>query len=285
MSMKHLRRLQRMLAYCCGFSVLPVFLSCSLLIEKERQQCVTDKDCEAYGPEFAGGICLDTVCSPDPKWACAENPEIPEPQGAIDSTLTIMNVVDFQLVPDIHVRLCGTLDLSCRNPLGEGISGPSGQVLFRVPEGFGGYLVLEGDAIEPVLYFPSLPIKEGEALGYAYVNPAGALEDLATQLGDVVQPGRGLAVVQIFDCQQAPAVGVTVEFDGDLTGALPYYALQGIPSPNATFVDDTGVAGLLNAPTGALGVNVKLGTRTIGSFSMLIRDGYVSFAVLQLGKV
>ena len=255
-----------------------------LCVDSVCVQCATNQDCDQLGGEFAANLCVESVCQPDPRWACVDDPPIVEdPQAAIEAPFALLNVATMQVEPGVHVSLCGTLDLACRNPLAVFDSDEAGNALVQLPEGFTGYLVLESDAIMPQVFFPDLPIVEGEALGMAFVNPAGALGDLATILGEPEEPGRGLAVVMVNDCLLQPAMGTTVEFSGDTAGTLPYYALDGIPSPDATVVDATGVAGLFNVPPGTLGVTVKAGAKTLGSVSLIIRDGYMSFAPIQLG--
>ncbi len=283
--MKHLAIYRRCLSRCFALLALPAVLGCSLLVEAERKVCSTDLDCQNRGPEFAASLCVDSYCRTDPKWACAELPATTQTQSAVQASITVMNMVDFAGLAGVHISLCGTLDLQCLTPLAESDTDATGVALVNVPQSFGGYAMVESTAIEPYLFFPNFPVEDGNSLGTVVVSPKGGLQSLASQLGDIVMSGRGLIVAQVLDCQQQYMVGASVEWVGNMTGSHPYYALNGIPSGTATVTDSTGVAGLLNALPGTMGVTAKFGGRTVGQVSVLVRDGYVSFRAIQLGDL
>ncbi|HEY5955221.1 MAG TPA: hypothetical protein VIV60_01660, partial [Polyangiaceae bacterium] len=108
--------------------------------------------------------------------------------------------------------------------------------------------------------------------------------------------GRGVAIVQIQDCLQRNtldfatmqfATGVSVEWLGNTTGSHPYYAVKGIPTglENAKVTDSTGMAGLLNALPGTAGIRIKFGTRSVAEVSMIVREGRISYSVVNLGNL
>src|SRR5262249_35763839 len=59
-------------------------ISCSVIVEPNRQQCTVDADCQARGAAFAGSLCVDTVCTPDPDpaWSCLKSVSWPPPTVA-----------------------------------------------------------------------------------------------------------------------------------------------------------------------------------------------------------
>ncbi len=261
---------------------LHALFGCTLLVDPDRKPCSTSADCRARGPAFSLSMCVDSLCQPDPVWACA-NEVTTETQAAIRASLTVTSLASFAPLAGVQVSLCGSLDLSCANPLASANTDSEGNASFDVPAAFGGYAMLEGQDIMPVLFFPDLPIQEGESLGNMFVSPRTALEPLAAQLGDVPQPGRGLVVVQVFDCEQQSATGTTLEVVGSMSGSRLYYAFESQPSPTATFVDESGIAGILNAVPGTLGLRVKKDDATVGQASVLVRDGFMSFRALSPG--
>ena len=153
----------------------------------------------------------------------------------------------------------------------------------NLPQSFDGYLKLESDAVEPMLFFPRFPIKEGDAAQMVFLSPKGAKQSLATQLGDVVDNTRGLAVVLLYDCQQVAAAGAHVELLGAVAGSHLYYSFEGAPSPTATVMDRTGMVGVLNAVPGTLGIKFKNGDKTVAQTSLLVREGYMSYRAVYVG--
>ncbi|HMA95501.1 MAG TPA: hypothetical protein VKP30_22585, partial [Polyangiaceae bacterium] len=193
------------------------------------------------------------------------------------------SIFDFGPMPGVHGTVCGNLDLACLAPLGQGDSDASGNLVLDLPQAFTGYIKLESDAVEPMLFFPRLPIKEGDAAQMVFLSPKGAKQSLATQLGDVVDNTRGLAVFLLYDCLQVAAAGVSVELLGATAGSHLYYAFNGTPSTTATTMDDTGMVGILNAIPGTLGIRFKRGDKTIAQTSVLVREGYMSYRAVYVG--
>jgi hypothetical protein len=205
-------------------------------------------------------------------------------------------MTSFSGLADVKVTLCGMLDLQCDKPLDVANTDATGVAKLNIPRNYNGYVMVESDAIEPYLFFPKLPIAEGKSMGIAIVSPKGGIQGLASQLGDVAMSGRGVAIVQLQDCLQENtldfatmqfATGVSVEWLGNTTGSHPYYSVNGIPTgfENSNVTDDTGMAGILNALPGTAGIRIKFGTRSVADVSMIVREGYISYGVVNLGDL
>lgn len=276
--------------------VVPAFLGCSLTVDADRKVCSTDLDCQNRGPAFAASLCVNSYCEVDPRWACAKpSPEMAS-QPAVSATMMVMDMTSFTGLADVKVSLCGTLDLQCATPLAVAHTDATGVAPVSVPQSYNGYVLIEHEAIEPYLFFPSFPIEEGKSMGIAIVSPKGGIQALAGQLSDVVMNGRGVAIVQIQDCLQPNtldfatmqfATDVSVEWLGNITGSHPYYSVNGIPTglENAKVTDSTGMAGLLNALPGTQGIRIKFGTRSVAEVSMIVREGHISYGVVNLGAL
>jgi hypothetical protein len=310
--MKHLRFSRQSLPRCLLPLGLPALFGCSLLVDVDAPQCSTDTDCQNRGAAFAGSVCvehacqqcsLDTdcqnlgaaftgtvcvehTCQLGPKWSCADQTTTAAgTQAAIQAPLTTYSIFDYSPMAGIRVSLCAKIDLMCMIPLHQFDTDETGTALIDLPQGFDGYYQLESDKIEPLLFFRHYPVNDGESIGSVALSPKGALQSLATQLGQTVQSDRGLAVVRILDCQQQAAAGVTVDFVGDMSGTRPYYTTDGQVSSVAQSTDSVAaIAGVFNANRGTLGYKFKIGAKAIAQTEIMVREGYLSFEVVQVGQ-
>jgi hypothetical protein len=270
---------------CLGLALLclQAHVGCSLIVDADTKQCSTDKDCKERGVGFAGGVCIKSICQRDPQWACVENVSTTSAQASLNATFSVLSMISFGPMPGVHGAVCGNLDLACQRPLGEADSDADGNLTLPLPQSFSGYIKLESEGTEPMLFFPRLPIKNGDEPQLVFLSPKGAMKDLAGLLGDNVDETRGFAVMLFSDCQEKFAAGITMEIMGATAGSHLYYSFNGSPSSTATSTDETGMVGVLNAIPGTLGVRFKRGEETLTETSVLVRQGYMSYRAVFAG--
>ena len=98
--------------------------------------------------------------------------------------------------------------------------------------------------------------------------------------------GVGQAFVQVYDCFDCYAPGVTFAFGIVDAGpnTVQWYIDDGFPSKAATQTDTQGTGGILNVPAGALLVTATLAgtTRVIGTANPLMKAGWVTYAWIRV---
>ena len=107
--------------------------SCSVVVDADRSQCSSDADCARRGPEFAGAVCIDSLCASDPTWSCLGRPRSPanSDAGPFDVELTLIDLVTREPLAGVLGALCRKLDVECRVPLGDVIAtNDAGQARF-----------------------------------------------------------------------------------------------------------------------------------------------------------
>lgn len=182
------------------------------------------------------------------------------------------------------VKLCNRADTECPVGFGQVTTDAEGTAVLEFPDSFTGYVDIEkADAIEPTLVFPNLPFVEGESIGPLPMLPVGGGAFLATQLNVTPVAGRGTLLGGVQNCQGQPAPGTEVSYQGDMAGARAFYNYNGLPSPTATLVDESGNAGVINAVPGFLGMEASLNGRVVGEVSILIRADTVSLVLVKPG--
>jgi hypothetical protein len=94
---------------------------------------------------------------------------------------------------------------------------------------------------------------------------------------------RGHAQFSVEDCNATPSSGVSLEAREADAETTRFYALDGLPDTWATSTSSDGIAGFLNAPAGMLTVSARWGDggAALGSASVLIRPGFISFGRLS----
>jgi hypothetical protein len=259
--------------------------SCSVLVDADRSQCSSDADCARRGPEFAGAVCIDSLCASDPTWSCLGRPRPPanSDAGPFDVELTLIDLVTREPLVGVLGALCRKLDVECRVPLGDTIAtNDAGQARFAAPAGFDGYVLLQGPKTIPTLLFLGEAVTRSQRLAPTPLPSPSTVVSLTAQVGTPVADGHGIIVVQTKDCQAGLAAGVGVETDNGDGATLPFYWLGGLPTTAGKMTDRSGFAGLVNVPAGAVAVTGTLvgANRKLGTTGLLVRPGFLTFATM-----
>jgi hypothetical protein len=269
-----------------GIAILmgSLMTACSLAVDSGRVQCSTSADCTARGAAFAGSLCVDSVCQPEPKWSCLGKPASTAPAtGKYHVTFLVQHLITMMPLAGIKVRLCRKLDVACNNALSEElVSDSSGQVSFDITGGFDGYARFESDTIIPGLFFFNPPVSTDIPSIPISIGPSDVIAILALQAQAKQDPDRGVVLVSAHDCTGAVAEGVVLTSSVDDPQSIPFYSDQGLPSGSATQTDSSGYGGLLNASPGTVsfsGVVAATG-KEIGEATLLVQQGAITYATV-----
>lgn len=203
---------------------------CSLMADADRVQCSTHKDCTDRGAAFAGSVCIDSYCQPDPKWACVDSPTKPEPQAEVSGVLEVGDLLTGAPAAGVHATLFRQFDFQFSQPLSSGDTGLDGRVTLLVPAEFVGFVFLEKyGAIAPTLVYLNTPVTAGAGLGKALVGTVDDSAGLVAMLGGVAQADRGIVLIQVLDCTGQGAAGYSqVSRESGRKHCLPYLRRGGV---------------------------------------------------------
>ncbi|HTV24502.1 MAG TPA: hypothetical protein VMG12_37685 [Polyangiaceae bacterium] len=255
---------------------------CSLVVDGSTKQCSTTLDCQVRGLDFAEARCIDNLCQPDPTWSCVDGLEAPPAQTAVSAGIQVTNLLDQSGFADVHATLYASLDITLSTPVADAYTGEDGRAQLSVPAGFDGFVMLENvDLIEPVVFYPNLPVTAQTGLGQVFAARPGGSAGLINLIGEVPQAGRGLALMAVQDCNDTGGNGASFQFEGEVQGSTPFYAFNGVASSSARTLDTTGQGGIVNVRPGVIGVDLRWGDKTVSSASVLIRaDTVTQFTML-----
>ena len=163
-------------------------------------------------------------------------------QGGSDFTL-----LSYTPVPGLSVEGCNALDVFCKTPItSQPVSDDAGQATVTAPENFSGYFEFAGPGFLPSTLYPGRFLADASTFrpvrGPQYHRyPVHRLDSPGPDAG---QSGgrRGQAFVQVYDCFNRYAPGVTFTFgivDGG-PNVVQWYIDDTFPSKSATQTDPQG---------------------------------------------
>ena len=208
-------------------------------------------------------------------------------QGGTDFT-----ALSYTPVPGVSVQGCNALDVYCKAPVASpAVSDDAGEATVVVPENFGGYFEFVSSGFLPSTLYPGRLLADALTFqaNFGDLNTTATLSIASIlQVPMLVDPeaGVGQAFVQVFDCFDRYAPGVTFTFAIADAGSneVQWYIADMFPSKAATQTDSQGTGGTLNVPAGSLLVTATLAgtTRVIGTANPLIRAGWVTYAWIRV---
>jgi hypothetical protein len=269
--------------FCLGLGISALASSaCSVVMDGDRVQCKVDSDCTAWGPEFAGNVCSDSVCRPDPTWACLDEVSSEEiPSGTVHVKLTAADLLSQKPVPGVHLTLCSKLDADCRFPLGQFQSDPAGQLDVELPAGFDGYFQTEGDGIYPTLFFPPNTRKQRAPSSLPMV-PSSFFASMFSGIGASVSSDRTVIMTTATDCLGRPAAGMALASNQIDDRSVTYVLQGGLPSRTASTTDQDGAGGFVNIKAGGAVVTSTIAAtnRVAGTVGVQTRPGHVTMVLV-----
>jgi hypothetical protein len=191
----------------------------------------------------------------------------------------------------IDAKPCGKTDVACMNPIGPTVQpNAQGILTFTVDASFDGYIDMKSNVMTdsglppyiPALVFFNPPLSMDTIyLTVPLVSPT-ALQLLASQFGNAIDPMLGSPFAATYDCQNKPAEGVSVSIDQTSDAGRTFYFVNGLPTESATQTDSTGYSGFINVPPGIRNITGKLadGGPFVGKVSVLVRPSTLTYTVL-----
>jgi hypothetical protein len=258
--------------------------SCSVLIDKERVQCTTDTDCHTRGEAFAGTVCVESICQPDPIWGCLGSVTFPKPApGSYTVTMHIRDLVTGGVIPGASGRLCERPDTTCSKPISSEIAtNDVGDLVLPVRAGFDGYVELQAPGKMHGLYFIYPPADADREIPLVPLLETSLVETLA-QLNDKhLVPDRGHVLLGAYDCARKPVEGVTLSVSDSDDQTAGFYVLNNLPKIGAPFTDASGRGGFINVKSGIVSItaNVAADNRKIATVSLFVRPGEMTYTAI-----
>jgi hypothetical protein len=255
---------------------------CSVWVDRGREQCSSDQDCQSRGEAFAGSTCQMSVCQPDPTWSCLGSVDWSPPAQSRLATVIIRvrDLVTEQPMLGVTARLCRKLDLTCSQPIGEDlVADQDGNLVMRVEAGFDGYAELRAKDKMPGLYFFYPPVDKDRDVPFVPLLSPPLLAQFAQLNSQQPTSDRGHVLLVAYDCPGHPAEGVHLSTpDGDGTA---FYVVDKFPKISATATDRSGRAGFINLKAGTVTVVGELADeRRVSSLGLLIRPGAITYTAL-----
>jgi hypothetical protein len=263
----------------------PFAAGCSMWVDSDREQCLSNADCTTVSHGLVAGMCVQGLCETRPEWSCASQPSHASEAttGSVDVAVPLRDLLGEPSGRLLEAKLCHKLDINCEVPEQMPTWDGTGDLELTLAADFEGYLSISGDSVIPTLYFLSPPLLSGEQLPALTLMSPALMESLALEMDVALMGERGHAQFSIEDCNGVLSDGVALEAREADAETTRFYGVDGLPDTRATSTSRDGVAGFLNAPAGALTVNARWGEggAALGSASILIRPGFVSYGRLS----
>jgi hypothetical protein len=253
-----------------------------MVVDSERVQCKTASDCTSRGPAYAGNVCTDSVCRPDPTWACLNEQNTDDvASGTVHVVFTGADLLSQKPLPGISLTLCAKLDADCQLPIAQYQSNQAGQLDVEMPAGFDGYFQTEGDGIYPTLFFPPNTRKQRASSTLPMV-PANFFGGMFSGIGASVSADRTVIMTTALDCLGRPAAGMVLSSDETDESTTMYFLQGGLPSKTAPTTDDSGAGGFVNIKTGGAVITSAIAAtnRVVGTVAVQTRPGHLTMVLV-----
>jgi hypothetical protein len=273
----------RCLSSICLAAVSVASSACSLTVESDRVQCKADSDCSARGPAYARFVCSDSICAPDPTWACLdEKSSDPTPSGTVHVVLTTADLLSLKPIQGVMLTLCAKLDANCQFPMSQYQSDQAGQINVEMPAGFDGYFQTEGDGLYPMLFFPP-STRTQRAPGTLPMVANSFFGTMFSAVGGPVGADRTVVMTTALDCRGKPAAGLTLSSGQADDRTVGYLIQGGLPSRTAATTDDSGTGGFVNIPPGNAVINSTMAAnnRLVGTIAVQTRPGHITMVLVM----
>jgi hypothetical protein len=290
---------------------------CGAWLDVDVPQCNTSKDCVGLlgrgftcneagvcVPPSASGTAVEAVTGSGSetkpqlpaRWVCV-NDKRGDFVANSDKTVKIrMDAVDLNTlrVPDgLVATACSPTDFGCDAPVIENaMPGSDGFFEFTLPYGWEGYLTFNAPNVVPGLLATNRAYLDSQTTSGPALLTVKAEQDLAEHAGYPLEPGTGVAIFEVRDCNDSPGDGVTFDPVADLVafyfdGALPARTLTATMRSNllAAGREARAVAGFANIPPSYTTFRARLAStgEEIASVTIPIRADTITYVRLYAG--
>lgn len=200
------------------------------------------------------------------------------------------NVVEFASrmpVKGLEAKACTNSDVDCEKPLATFVdTDETSKVELDLPNAFTGYVEVKSEALDTLLYVTN-PIVKDTVDRDLTVPTADTVALFATLLDYSWDMDKGIVVLEVLDCDEAPQGGI--HFDS-LAGGDGFYIIDEMPDKSAqmTVFDpaaNTAEGGFLNVPPGTASFSGQSGADAsavaLGTFQAQVRPRTLTVIVLH----
>jgi len=267
---------------CLGLSFASLS-ACTVVVDGDRVQCKTDSDCTVRGTAYAGSVCTESICHPDPTWACLdETPATEDPTGTVHVDMSMEDLISQKPVPSVRFTLCAKLDANCLFPIAQYQSNEAGKLNVEMPAGFDGYFQTDGGGVYPTMFFPPSTRKQRASSTLPMV-PTSFFGIMFSQISGPVSEDRSVVMTTALDCQARPATGMALSSPQADERTVTYVIQGGLPSRTAGTTDATGNGGFVNIKAGSVVVTSTMAgnNRPVGTVAVQTRPGYLTMVLVM----
>lgn len=302
------QRLGLCLALCGIFS-------CEVWLAVDEPQCKTNKDCVGLlGRGYtcaSDGVCMppdiaaNTATKPDAgastpqlpaRWACARNTKgdfVSDPDKKITVRMDAVDLTTLRVPSGLLATACNPTDFGCNMPVvADAKPGGDGFLEFEVPYGWEGYLMFDAPNVVPAISLSNRPYLESQTTSGPALLTFKSKQDLAEHSGIPQEPGTGVAIFEMRDCNDMAGDGLTFDPVGDqmpfyFDGALPARSLKATMVSNllAAGRESRAVAGFANLPPSYMSFQARLASNgaEIANVTIPIRADEITYVRVYAG--
>jgi len=264
---------------------------CNLVVAGDEVQCASDADCATRG--FQNAACVEQVCvsadGPQTVWGCLDNlvTETPDPTNTVSFDIDLVYAVGGAVSMSTVIDVCDKLDPGCTGsglPKGLNPNG-NGTVRVEVPEGFDGFVKIEGPDLVDSRVYVGRPLFGPPSVEEIQLFAPVEFSALANSEGIDPDPTRGTAIVLGIDCRGDGAAGLRFDATNTDDDTTAFYLVnqQPVTPPSVTSTDGDGFGGYFNMPVGAAVVQAIRAEddRYIGESSFQILAETISYVLVS----
>lgn len=289
-------------------------IACTLISNADLEQCETNADCAARGPEFANAVCVASRCSapapvedsgsdaagedtgPPPKtgpWRCVGEPKPSPGTGTVNAVNHFWDLVSQAPYKQLELELCGAADVNCANPIAATTTNDNGDATFTFAANLDAFISATKapaeapDLLPAIFYSPYIPVPSGMPAPTRGMIRQRDLNFLATVGGIPIKDTEGYVLAVTTDCDNVAAAGVRVDVQAGSTVQGTRYLRNSLPTTSESGTIDFGIALVFDVKPGFVTITA---TRTatdsepealLTTRSVLVKAGVVTTLILS----
>jgi hypothetical protein len=214
-----------------------------------------------------------------------------EASGMVDGG-SDLNTVSATWLPGVSVVMCILRDPGCSHPTPTppALTDDGGSATFQLTGDFSGFFSLTRPDLVPFSFYPGNLLAGATSTNLpTYGIDPGNFSVLAaavttSPLSFDQDGGLGHTFVNVYDCEDHQAPGVTLTYSNGGPETATFYMKDGLPNTMATETDAYGIGGAVNMPVGNLTIKATLASNLmpLGSAVVLIRPGALTNAWIRI---